>query len=390
MKCRFPIAEVDQFTIAVLLCEAPSSSNHIGLLLHPARVEDEIQDLTRRTYYVGYAFHSSPEICCYVRLAELGGDLYHLRFRGKTFRAEWRDIYIATGNSARKNEVFTRWASDRSTPTAYQVPRYIIRSLWSLDLQPRSAILSATTDEPLHLVASFSNAGTGVGEVVCLHLGLCGRVAHRPHWAAVVIIHGRMPGLARDRPLGKEGEAWHDCDADHIEMWPGWAREVGDAKRRVRIAFARCPHDPRAHRRVLTRFELAGEVFDALVQRQLNRGDGDLQREARRQDRRRAMNGAEEKENEESDSEDAEGKKPPEHGEDEANVGVAPPNGTGTCPSSNPSPGSPQQPEDIVSQDCSVRRVGGTLRAAKSLVKTLRFTFRQNYSGHSVGSQPEV
>ena len=374
MKCRFPIAEVDQFTIAVLLCE--TTTDHVGLLLYPA-VDDEVQDPSRKMYYIGHGFETSSQSFRYVRLAHLGRDLYNLRFRGKTFRAEWRDIYIAAGNSASKNEVLIHWSTDRSTPMAFRVPRHIIRSIWSLDLDPHSAILPATTDEPLHLVVAFANAHTKVGEGVRIHLGLCGRVAHQPHWAGVEI--DNAPALARDRPRGEEGAPWHDCDADHIEEWPDWAREVGNAERTVRIAFARCPHNPRAHRRVLTRIELAGEEFDALV-RWKKGGEEDPRREERRREKQRTSNRAGDGQSDE-DNDGAE--KPPERGEDVAETGIAQPDKTDTSatPSEPPLADRTQleQHKDAASQHCSSKRVSRTFRAAKSYVGTLswpRYTSR--------------
>ena len=56
MKCRFPVAEVDGITIAVLLAE--TYDEHLGMILHPAE-ESELQDPTRKMYYIAWPFKTA-------------------------------------------------------------------------------------------------------------------------------------------------------------------------------------------------------------------------------------------------------------------------------------------------------------------------------------------
>ena len=92
MKCRFPVADIDGITIAVLPCQ--QNGGRLGLLLHPA--PDEAHTLPRQLYYVSWSF-LMPTGSGYgaKRLADIGRDAHNLRFRGKPVTAKWRDVYIA-------------------------------------------------------------------------------------------------------------------------------------------------------------------------------------------------------------------------------------------------------------------------------------------------------
>ena len=94
VKCRFPVAEIDNgYALAVLLCT--TFEGHVGLLLHPSN--SSLQDPTRKKYHVGYAYLRVDDAPGLVRLSPLGSDIHNLRFNGKQVKAKWQDIYIAEG-----------------------------------------------------------------------------------------------------------------------------------------------------------------------------------------------------------------------------------------------------------------------------------------------------
>ena len=89
MKCRFPIAQVDEVTIAVLLAETCDA--HLGLLLHAAP-KYEFQDPSKKVYYVMWAFEKVKHDYDLCRLVHLGRDLNNLCFRGKPVKARGIEI----------------------------------------------------------------------------------------------------------------------------------------------------------------------------------------------------------------------------------------------------------------------------------------------------------
>ena len=95
MKCRFPVADLGDFSVAILLWQI--QDQHFGLILHPTP-DYEPHDPTRRRYYTSYALRhigGTPDTPSRnSRLVPLGKDLYDLRCMGQHIQAEWRDIYI--------------------------------------------------------------------------------------------------------------------------------------------------------------------------------------------------------------------------------------------------------------------------------------------------------
>ena len=133
MKCRFPVAEVDGITIAILLAE--TFKEHLGLILHPA-ANHELQDPSLNLYCVGWLFEVNSQTNRFCRLAYLGNDLYNLRFRGKTYQARWRDLYIHASpretdeaDPARRLLLF---GPDGIPDTPFRVPRWLIGALSAL------------------------------------------------------------------------------------------------------------------------------------------------------------------------------------------------------------------------------------------------------------------
>ena len=259
MKCRFPIIEVGDLLIAVLLCE--TEDEHIGLFLHPSP-GSETQDPMRRTFYTGYAFvdDQSGKGGLY-RLATLGTDLYNLRFRGKTYQARWRDIYIHANprdtdefDAVRRLLFFT---PDTIPNTPFRVPRWLIGSLSSLRIPP---INSAESDSDGELKSTWVEFADVVEcEGVRLWLGFSktpdgdGRLVHYA-WAEP----------SRTETWNDEDWVAHKCreDEDCVADWEGMTKDFGDSERTIRLSFAPCAFSPRTT--LVLHVELKGTVYEKM------------------------------------------------------------------------------------------------------------------------------
>ena len=323
MKCRFPVGHVGDFTIAVLLCE--TLTEHVGLLLHPYD-DDDAEDPFHEMYYVGWDFDADSKTYKHVRLAYLGSDWYNLRFRNETFRAEWRDIYISNNNHRDKMDKFISWAPDRARGKSrpFRVPRHLIRSLRSLHLIPITGAPKSeeySDDSVEFTLVGFMNTHTTVGEGFFIRLGLCAKrsdeLLHLPHWATVYVVNDDTPSqkMLTDKNFTIIS---HDCETDHVEIWPNWTRDFGNTTRTVRLSFTRCVHNPITTR--VVQVELIGSAYDNLRER--SRGNLLARFKAVADVRRREVEeaDAEEADAEEADAEEAE--------TEEADSVVEPPRGS--------------------------------------------------------------
>ncbi|KAH9943273.1 HET-domain-containing protein [Epithele typhae] len=324
MKCRLPLAEIGNHTIAVLFCE--TDEEHVGLLLHPVAPDPE---RSHQTYHVGARFEDRSEgTTRYIRVVHLGADFHNLSFRGTTFRASWREFYIATAPPVAPARSVLTLVPDSVPGTPFRVPRWLYRLFTGLRLRPGSGITSSAAGLPVQVVM-FANMNNVVGETIVLVLGLCHRnsLDGRPaHWATVQVSgtgpridvsedgatrtrlktamadilerskagfrgwwspsrcqHGtiesaaepsvhtstpipRFPRSAHPAPHSHRGspriEA-HVCPDDHVDFWPGWTRDFGAPARTVRLSFARCPHEPHTTR--VVHAELRGRAFERLL-----------------------------------------------------------------------------------------------------------------------------
>lgn len=256
MKCRFPVAEIDGFTIAVLLVE--TNDEHLGMILHPAE-DDELQDPSRKMHYVTWPFKTeNTYFNC--RLALLGGDLYNLQFRGKPVNATWRDIYIhaspRTSDRTDPSYLIFRLYPDRA-PAPFRIPRRLVNTMIALKLLPDTGMGSTDPDASTNMWIDFTNTTTS--EKVHVQLGLCATASTDDapcHWA-----YAESSDLSNWTAPWKQ--AAHDCAKDHIADWPGGARDFGDAERTIRLSFAPCKHAPPGRTRVLG-LELSGTVYDGI------------------------------------------------------------------------------------------------------------------------------
>ena len=277
MKCRFPVAEVDGITIAVLLVE--TAKQHLGLILHPAS-GTEIQDPCRKTYYTMWSFQKDRSFrSC--RVACLGGDLYNLRFRGKPVNAKWSDIYIHAGprisdeRAGDPAHLVLHFAPD-CAPTPFRIPRWLVRSMSALSFTSKAQIVRETSDLTGSMDMWVEFTDLTKSEKIRLKLGVC---VTRPttddsppcryHWA-----------WAEHKTISTWSDPWgrekHDCSRDHIDDWPmrsgksgrdeRW-KEFGDKERTITLSFAPCVHAPQWTRAL--RIALSGSFYEK-VQRDAN------------------------------------------------------------------------------------------------------------------------
>ena len=271
MKCRFPIIDLEGFSIAVLLSES-STSQHIGLLLHRAP-ETQVQDFLRPKYYASYAFIRNdigrPVAC---RLVHLGNDLHNLQFRGQTVQAEWREIYVypfpeQTSTSRNLAPAFLFSELDTFMGVPFRVPRWQLSAFVALDLQPRVADTRRHGQRDMERV-HICFTSTRKGEEISINLGLCRQTPHaheRPvHWASAEIFHKGTWGEEQRRRRKASWERAHDCAQDHVSAWPNGEREFSDedGARIVRLAFRPCRHTPETTLVMLA--ELRGEAYEEM------------------------------------------------------------------------------------------------------------------------------
>ncbi|KAH9927909.1 HET-domain-containing protein, partial [Epithele typhae] len=229
MKFRLPLAEVGGYTIAVLFCE--TNRDHVGLLLNPVSPDPACPC---QTYHVGVRCNFPPEsVRRYIRVVHLGADFHNLSFRGTTFRAAWREFYVATAPPIAPAHSILGLASDRVPDTPFRIPRWLFRFFTDLELFPESTVTTGADELPVQVVR-FANTSNFVDMTMILVLGMCKRnsLDGRPaHWASKAI----------------ETLYDHACPGDHVDFWPGWTRGFGIPVG-VRLSFSRCPHSPIATR----------------------------------------------------------------------------------------------------------------------------------------------
>lgn len=265
MKCRFPVAEIDGITIAVLLCE--TTHQHLGLLLHPAQAGAfQTHDPARQAYYVSWAFSKGSRQYWQCRLAYLGRDLHSLCFHDKRFKATWRDIYILSEpgpeNRADPVHLLLYLASDAApAPVPFRIPRWLVGILALLKLQLGSEeVIPPPPTSSWQAWTEFVDPV--VGEGLCISIGLCAK--------SFEAIGGRPCRWAWARPRWIDNwydYTWksrnHDCDTDHIESWAEQRKDFGDSERTVRLSFTPCPYVDSGVTLVLN-MELLGSVYDDL------------------------------------------------------------------------------------------------------------------------------
>ena len=199
------------------------------------------------------------------RLAPLGNDLYNLRFNGKTFKAEWRDLLIKdTPPSRREDDMSSVCAPLNCVAPSppFRVPHWLIGRLAALGLNPTPlTFVSKPTDgNPLQARLMFEDISAK--EAIRLTLGTCTNQEREtsgpsPHWARVVIISSADWRTGADVP--------HDCDVHHVEKWEGLEKTFGDEERTVRLSFARCKITPDAT--LVLHLTLEGRVYEEMQRR---------------------------------------------------------------------------------------------------------------------------
>lgn len=257
MKCRFPVADIGEYSIAVLLCE--TSTQHVGLLLHPVP-ESSVQDPRQKKYYTGYAFlTASVNRFRSCRLVYLGNDLYNLRFKGTQIKPEWRTFYVQASPPFWENaDPVLRLASfqlDSIPTTPFRVPRWLIGNLSTLGFLWTSSVVNFVQPDNLpQVTATFSNVPRS--HSLRMWFGLCAADQGPPvHWAWLE--------MSYDQTWTRKWTTYqHDCAQDHIDAWPGRTRDFTTAGRTVRLSFTPCQHSPQTTR--VLHIELKGEPLEEI------------------------------------------------------------------------------------------------------------------------------
>ena len=258
-KCRFPIAEVDGITIAVLLCQA--EAEHLGLLLHPAP-DNEILDPSHKLYYVSWAFCQQNGHGYESRVAFLGGDLHDLRFRGQRVTATWREIYIIThpSKTGRRDGVHLLHGFQPDVALIpFRIPQTLLRTLGALGFFPVTRSISSKD------ALRFTCENSMLMESFCILLGTCSQAStntYTCHWAWAEYHNdaGKQWGLPWTHHV-------HNCATDHIDGWPERTREFCDTAHTIRLVFSPCPHAPKWT--LVLGLELVGSVYKR-IQREAN------------------------------------------------------------------------------------------------------------------------
>ncbi|KAH9937846.1 HET-domain-containing protein [Epithele typhae] len=281
MKCRFPVFEVKGVTVAMLMTD--NAREHFGLLLNPTN--DNLTDPSRVRYSVGWGFDLSDNRRSFVRLVHMGKDWYNLSFLGEPVKPVWRDIHIMdTFPEYRKvDRVTLAYPLHTLLPASpFRIPHWLINRLLLLDFEAsnKPMIKSSQKDGPgTPLVVQMSFDSVAQTEGIRLRFGTCfpllpppapagpgqgadtaedqdgnpGEPARGPevHWATAQPMHAAN-WRTTPPPIG------HDCATDHVDGWPGWAREFVDEEgaRVVRLSFLRSPFAPESTR--VFHLELAG------------------------------------------------------------------------------------------------------------------------------------
>lgn len=258
LECRFPIIESDGLTVAVLLCD--NGREHIGLLLHPSNFI--IQDPSRKKYHTGQGIRTPSGGSSLARLISLGDDFYNLNLNGKTVTAEWRDIYIADSPPPVKKDVAPNLCFPLHciTPAPpFRLPHWLIGrlTLMGMELLPLHVASKPVDGKPLRMSATFEDVNAKEG--IRVILGTCRQSPDGlpAHWAKA------MPQYLVN--WGEKTDFEHDCAEHHVDAWPEWTKDFGDADRTVRLSFSRCKLTP-GHTLVV-HVELEGHVYDAMKDR---------------------------------------------------------------------------------------------------------------------------
>ena len=266
MKCKFPVAEVNGVTIAVLLCE--TGDQHIGLLLHRVDPEVAVHDVDAQVYNVGWAFKSGHTYR-YTRTVELGRDLYHLRFRGTNFQAEWRDIIIhAVPGQTDKTDaahLLLLFDLDSAPDDPVRIPRCLMNTLYHLKFLHSCSV--GRHRERGNMEGWIDFHDPKLNEGLRIRIGMCfgngsesapsaGRAVHWA-WAEPQKIENWRDNTWVHRE--------HDCNQDHVDDWPNGSKAFGDDQRRISLSFAPCVHTPETTR--VLYIGLSGSVYEERQQR---------------------------------------------------------------------------------------------------------------------------
>ena len=264
LECRFPIIESGEFTIVVLLCD--TGREHLGLLLHPS--DNLIQDPSRKRYHTGYGFRTRSGQPGLARLISLGNDYYNLRVNGNAVTAKWRDILISDSPPPIKTDATPSLCSTLHSiapAPPFRLPPWLVGALALLGMELSPLRIESkpgpADGKPLLMLASFDDVNTSEG--IRLVLGTCAQSPSTPphslpHWAKA------MPRTSNVWEYDTASLWAHDCREHHIDAWPRWTKDFGDAERTVRLSFSRSTVIPQHKDTLVVHVELEGNIYNGM------------------------------------------------------------------------------------------------------------------------------
>ena len=240
VKLRLPVFESDGVTVAVLLCE--DGESHFGLILQR---DSEGKDLTRRRYYAGCAYATSKSKTRQVaRMADLGDNLYDLRFNGKRVEARWRTIFIVPSppDSGSRGATVSNLTINCDPTPAFRFPHWLVSRFAALQFE----VYQVENPESHTMIRIFHRTQ----KHLYLLFGIC-QDRPRSRWAKIII--------SRSRPL-----ASHDCSKDHIDSWTAQSKDFyGGAGETARLSFVPCKRQPETT--LVIHVELLGRLYEEML-----------------------------------------------------------------------------------------------------------------------------
>ena len=255
VELRVPVCVADGITIAVILCKREGS--HFGLFLTK---DIQGRDQKRPRYFTScpYTKPSTGSGTYIARLANLGGDLYNLKFNGKPVEASWSTIYVVPTISDLDFQSSTtpNLIINCNPASHFRVPRWLVTRFIALQF----TVTQIKKTDPLQVLKLFHTRESDI----FVSLGSCSvRLKDNRDlnnavelWAKVDIV-----------PYGNRRAFPHDCSKDHLnsKSWEKGSKVFGDNDRGVQLSLI--PSKWKPHNELLViDLKLFGRVFEEMLQ----------------------------------------------------------------------------------------------------------------------------
>ena len=301
-KCYFPVFRVPKFDVYVAILFCTSSSNHLGLLLHPS--PDKIVDEERPRYRIGHIFKDGRGSRVFARLVFLGDDYRSITFFGEYARkVQWKTFYIVDSRPTHMTatldplNICNRLHLATAPTPPFRIPNYLVIYLSSLGLE-LSDIDPLAANRDILAVLRFTDAVIPGPDSFRVALGTCSKGDSRKRDAkrkrvatdAMDVYASSFPPTVTGM-TGTMVARWarvesyfeqtpsrgHDCAEDHIGTGEGWtAVKTGwtkvfhmdvDGTRTVQLVFSRSRFSTTASDTSFdVHIDLSGRAYEYLMQ----------------------------------------------------------------------------------------------------------------------------